>query len=132
MSSVSWPRWKSPLLTTSKSKSLLGPICPRAADPNNMILSGLATSTIRLMISFNFIWDTVFCIFIHVECCREDLPFSDMSVPIQPDCEIPPAGHWVKAPSVRPRSNKIPVQECQTLHGESAHLCLPQISEEVI
>src|SRR5437660_383427 len=36
---------------TNKSKSLSGPISPRAADPNRTIFSGSAASTIRLTMS---------------------------------------------------------------------------------
>src|SRR5262245_25533313 len=43
----------------SKSTSLFGPISPRAADPNRMIFSGWATSTIRRMMSSNTFWSTV-------------------------------------------------------------------------
>src|SRR5262245_18277294 len=43
----------------SKSTSLFGPISPLAADPNRMIFSGWATSTIRRMMSSNIFWSTV-------------------------------------------------------------------------
>ena len=40
-----------PPLMTRRSRSLFGPISPRAADPNRTILSGWATSTTRRITS---------------------------------------------------------------------------------
>src|SRR2546430_1162235 len=48
---VSRRRWNLPPLMTKRSMSLLGPISPRAAEPNRMILSGCAASTTRRMMS---------------------------------------------------------------------------------
>src|SRR4029079_14257031 len=48
-------RWRSylPALITNKSRSLFGPIVPRAAEPNRMIFCGRAAATTRATMSFS-------------------------------------------------------------------------------
>ncbi len=63
---------------TSRSISLCGPISPRAAEPNMMIRSGCATSTIRSMIVRKIFFGTFFlalcCLLSWHRSCRQDVP----------------------------------------------------------
>ena len=47
-----------PVFTIRKSKSLSGPASPRAVEPNKIIFSGSAASTMRLTISSKTLCDT--------------------------------------------------------------------------